>query len=211
MKNLLIIISLFFNSCETKKSDRSVKLENNDSISKVIIVAETDSLSKMDKELPVIMLSEKNSINKKFTQLLSGKTRYYSLNESRLFNSNYSTLNKLYFLSEISKGISMQSDNNIEVSVIFYKDNSFAERVFDNIKIQLTDKNNEIEKGNYFFDYFKKGTVYLLEGDKIVTIIYNPFTFPKTDKSINNFLLEDNKNFNSIIRTYSIGSYQNIK
>ena len=42
MKNLLIIISLFFNSCETKKSDRSVKLENNDSISKVIIVAETD-------------------------------------------------------------------------------------------------------------------------------------------------------------------------
>lgn len=202
---------MFFNSCDNKKNDQLVEIENKNSISNVSFVSKNDTLKDIEMEIPPIILGDKHSINKGLIILLSGKTKCYSLNESRLFNSNYSTLNKLYFLQEIVKGISIESDNNVEVSEIVYKDSSFAQSVFDNLKIQITDKNNEFEKGNYFFDYFKRGTVYLLENNKIVAIIYNPFTFPKSDKLINKILVEENKEFKSIIRTYSIGSYQNIK
>lgn len=208
----LFLISIFclFN-CETKKN-KEIQQNNSDTIiNKNNVIQSKNSYDEFTKPIPIIKLSEKDSLNSMSKKNFSNNSKYLSLNESKLFKAYYPTLNKLYLLENIKKGITVQTNNSIEVSEIYYKNNTFAQQVFENIKKQLLDKNNESEKGNFFFDYFKKGTVYLLDNNKIIAITYNPFTFPKTDKFINTIVVQNKNSFKSIIKTYMIGSYETIK
>ncbi|MBV6881763.1 hypothetical protein NG800_018490 [Epilithonimonas ginsengisoli] len=211
---LLLMLTFCFTNCETKKNDKIThKKTDTTEIKSDSIVLREYKIEELQKEVPKINLSKKDSVNKTFNILIKGSKNYSSLNKSKIFYCVYPVLNKLYFLDKIKKGITIKTENNLEISEIYYENKFTAEEVFENLKKQLTDKNNEFEKGNYFFDYFKRGTVYILEDNKIISIIYNPFTYPKTDKTIDLFLSnnDNNNKFKFIIRTYMIGSYEQIK
>lgn len=208
-----LLLTLFcLTNCETKKRDLVLQ-KTSDTLQgkKDSIVIRHKTEEDLNKEIPTIKISEKDSVNAKLKLLLSGEKKYVSLNESKLFMAYYPTLNKLYFLNEIKKGITLQSETNIEISELYYKDRSAAQKVFENIKKQLTNKDNEYEKGNYFYDYFMRGTVYILEKNKIMAIIYHPSVYPKNDKIVESFLKNNSNSFDAVIRTFMMGSFDTFK
>lgn len=214
MKTLFILCSfvIILSNCEAKNNDKKFKnISDKIKSKKDSVISKEYKIKDLDEKIPNIELSDKDSVDFIFNSFSNLGGDFLNLNESKIFESKYLILNDLYNLNRIKKGLTLKTSNNIEISEIYYEKESIASSVFENLKKQVVNKSNEFEKGNYFFDYFDRCTIYLLINNKIVTIIYYPSVYPKTDTMISSILMKSKDKFKSVIRIYRIGDYENIK
>lgn len=213
MKTLFILCSfvIILSNCEAKNNDKKFKnISDKIKSKKDSVILKEYKIRDLDEKIPYIDLSDKDSVDFIFNSFSTLGGDFFNLNESKIFDSKYSVLNDLYILNRIKKGLTLKTSNNIEISELYYENESFASSVLENLKKQVVNKSNEFENGNYFFDYFDRCTIYLLTNNKIVTIIYYPSVYPKTDTMISSILMKNKGKFKSVIRIYRIGDYETI-